>query len=194
MRPSRGPCRYLICWGHCRERAEKAVGYRCVSTSRGRSISGQRGVSLPANWLQRLKVSEVSERKQGSWDGVGEISLGSFVSSFKFLSPPKCFSSRYITAVTSEPLLGQVSLPTLRSEMFAGLGWECAVAAKLTVTPCHNRISLVTYCRCELKMASYLYVCCLIGPHLLNHLSKNESIKLDISYARDKLFGMAKCA
>lgn len=36
----------------------------CVSRSWGGFISCQRGVSLPVNWLQRLKVSEVSERNR----------------------------------------------------------------------------------------------------------------------------------
>lgn len=74
-RPRESPCfssRPLMSWeteerriDEWMERRRRTVLWgRCVSRSWGGFISCQRGVSLPANWLQRLKVSEVSERKK----------------------------------------------------------------------------------------------------------------------------------
>lgn len=74
-RPRESPCfssRPLMSWeteerriDEWMERRRRTVLWgRCVSRSWGGFISCQCGVSLPANWLQRLKVSEVSERKK----------------------------------------------------------------------------------------------------------------------------------
>lgn len=74
-RPSESPCfssRPLMCCETGERRIErgmerrrrKALWGRCVLRSWGGFISCQRGVSLPANWPQRLKVSEVSERNR----------------------------------------------------------------------------------------------------------------------------------
>lgn len=64
-----------------------ALSARCVSRSRGGFISCQHGVSLPANWLWRLKVGEVSERNCGAEGGRFPRALLTFPLFSYFLLP-----------------------------------------------------------------------------------------------------------
>lgn len=79
------------------ERRRTVLWGRCVSRSWGGFISCQRGVSLPANWLWRLKVSEVSERNREAevptrWGGRFPRALFT-LPSFSFFQPLKGFLS-----------------------------------------------------------------------------------------------------
>lgn len=100
-------------WG----REGRHCGLGICSRSWGGFISCQRGAALPANWLWRWKVGEVSERsREAEWRDISQGSLHSFLPEFPSASPAFISSYSALAIVTSDPLQCRSKITNLRNE------------------------------------------------------------------------------